>query len=319
MGSSRREPGRPCKICRGDARFLCTTRNAFGGLTELKHYRCVECGLVFVGSPITLKRVSRAYRELDASGMSHQTAAENQLKFGAAIRAVRETVAPDAAILDVGGGQGDFVRILRNAGYRNVAIHEIPGKDLRSLRSDGIQAFQDLDYRSLLPETYDFVSLLDVAEHALYPAALLRACHRVLRPRGTLYMQVPTVTRVDRMMHSTRRLSMTSKIGQRWQEGRTSIFHLQIFTAKSLTIALRKAGFTQFTIDQRNQLAFLPSHYVRSYLCEKQGLPLMLGRALVPLVLPFLATSYFNANRGFVSATKAAPMQLAERSGIAAG
>lgn len=304
MGPSRSEPTRHCKICNHAAHFLCTTPNRFGGVGELEHYRCTACGLVFVGNHLTLEQIRRAYEEQAACGADHQSPEEYETTIGTALEAVRERVVLEGKTLDIGAGDGEFARTLSAAGYRNVAVHEIPGRDLAHLSGHGIAIFQDFDYRSLPDETYDFVSLLDVAEHALYPLGLLRACHRVLRAGGTLYMHVPAVTRIDRVMHTTRRVPMASSVGQRWQAGRTSIFHLQIFTIKALQIALRKAGFAQFTIDQRNQLAFPPAHYVRSYLCERQGLPSALGPLLVPLALPFLTTSFFNANRVFVRAEK---------------
>lgn len=305
MGSSSRSrPPKPCKICKHPSRFLCSTANAYGGVAELDHYRCTGCGLVFVGSHLTLEQTKRAYAELAACGAAHQSPEENEAKLAAALEAVLERVLPDGRIVDIGAGDGEFARVLRGAGYRNVAVHEIPGRDLAHLSAHGIAIFQDLDYRSLPDDTYDFVSLLDVAEHVLYPTGLLRACHRVLRPGGTLYIQVPAVTLIDRIMHAARRMPIAAGVGQRWQAGRTSIFHLQIFTIKALEIALRKAGFARFTIEQRNHLAFTPAHYVRSHLCEKQRLPPALAPLLVPLVFPFLTTTFFNANRGFVWAEK---------------
>lgn len=295
---------RHCKVCSGRARHLYATPNDYGGVRELEHYRCAECGLVFIGNHLTLEQIRRAYEELDARGMLHQTPEENEIKFRVAIDALRERIAPEGKALDIGAGRGEFAQLLLEAGYGNVAVHEIPGRDLAHLGTRGIAIFQDFDYRSLPDETYDFVSLLDVAEHALYPVGLLRACHRVLKPGGTLYIHVPTVTRVDRIMQLMRGVPLASSFGRKWQAGRTSIFHLQIFTRKALEIALRRAGFVQFTIEQCNQLAFPADHYVKSYLCEKQGIPHMFAPLVTPIVRPLLATNFFNANRGFARAEK---------------
>src|SRR6185437_8733363 len=164
--------------------------------------------------------------------------------------------------------------------------------------------YQDFDYRSIPDDSFDFVALLDVAEHALYPLTLFRACYRILRHGGVLYVHTPMVTRVDAMMHLLRGIPLMSQVGRRWQEGRTSIFHLQIFTPEAIEIALRKSGFSEFAINQRNLLVHSAERYVRLYICEKQGLPTSLARVITPLVRPLLATDYFNANRGFVSAKK---------------
>lgn len=297
-------PIRHCKVCNRPARFLYTTANDYGGVSELDHYRCLGCGLVFVGSPLTLEQTRRAYEELEARGLLHQTPEENAIKFRIAIDALCERVPPNASVLDIGAGKGEFAQLLLEAGLGNVAVHEIPGRDLAHLGTRGIAIFQDFDYRSLPDESYDFVSLLDVAEHALYPIWLLRACHRVLKPGGTLYIHVPAVTRVDRAMHLLRDVPVASSIGRSWQAGRTSIFHLQIFTRKALQIALARAGFTQFTIEQRNQLAFPTEHYIESYLCRRQGVPRAFAPFLATIAHPLLTTNFFNANRGFARAEK---------------
>jgi SAM-dependent methyltransferase len=287
-----------CKICDGRARYLYTTPNAYGGPAELKHYRCTRCGLVFVGSHVTLKQVGRAYEEMEAGGGEHQTPRESELKFRAALEALRVSVGSAGHALDIGAGRGEFAQLLLEAGCGSVAVHEIPSRDLVHLRAKGVRVFQDFDYRSIPDDSFDFVSLLDVAEHALYPLDLLRACHRVLKAGGSLYIQVPAVTRVDRVMHLTRGLPIAAKMGRTWQAGRTSIFHLQIFTRKALKIALRRAGFVRFTIEQRNQLPFSMDHYVRLYLCDR------VAPYVTPIVRPLLSTAFFNANRGFVRAKK---------------
>ena len=287
-----------CKICDSRARYLYTTPNPYGDPAELRHYRCASCGLVFVGSHVTLDQIRRAYEEMEAGGGEHQTRQESELKFRAALEALRVCVGSAGNALDIGAGRGEFAQLLLEAGCGSVAVHEIPSRDLVHLRTKGIRVFQDFDYRSIPDDSYDFVSLLDVAEHALYPLDLLRACHRVLKPGGSLYIQVPAVTRVDRVMHLTRALPIAAKMGRTWQSGRTSIFHLQIFTRKALKIALKRAGFVQFTIEQRNQLPFSMDHYARLYLCE----------GVAPYVTPFmrlvLSTAFFNGNRGFVQAKK---------------
>ena len=62
-----------------------------------------------------------------------------------------------------------------------------------------------------------------------------------LRPGGILYVHIPMVTRVDVMMHLLRGIPLMSRVSRRWQEGRTSIFHLQIFTPEAIEIAFQKS------------------------------------------------------------------------------
>lgn len=300
---------RCCKICGGNARHLYTTPNQWADVRELQHYRCDQCGLVFVGSDLNLTQLQRGYEELDKSGYYHQEREENENKFAVTLKQIANHFPAGCAILDVGTGSGEFAKVMHQTGHQNVSVHEIPGRNLEYLKEYGIRVYQDFDYRSIPDNSFDFVALLDVAEHALYPLKLFRACYRVLRSGGILYVHIPMVTRVDAMMHLLRGIPLMSRVGRRWQEGRTSIFHLQIFTPEAIEIALRKSGFSEFATSQRNLLVYSAEHYVRLYICEKQGLPTGFARVITPLVRPLLATDYFNANRGFVWAKKSEALQ----------
>jgi 2-polyprenyl-3-methyl-5-hydroxy-6-metoxy-1,4-benzoquinol methylase/peptidoglycan/xylan/chitin deacetylase (PgdA/CDA1 family) len=298
-----------CKLCGGNARHLYTTPNRWAGVPDLQHYCCGRCGLVFVGDRLDLRQLQSAYKELDGESHQHQDCEDSEAKFAATVKSIAENFPAGCAILDIGTGSGEFARLLRHDGHNDVSVHEIPGTNLEHLKEHGIRVYQDFDYRSIPDNSFDVVALFDVAEHALDPLALFRACHRVLRRGGILYAYFPTITRVDRMMHCLRHVPILSRVGRRWQEGRTSIFHLQIFTPAAIEIALRKAGFLEFETSQRNLLIYSAEHYVRLHLCEKQGLPASLTPLITPLVCPLLATDYFNANRGFAWARKSKTIQ----------
>lgn len=94
------------------------------------------------------------------------------------------------------------------------------------------------------------------------------------------------------------------KAGVIWQRGRTSIFHLENYTPKSLTFILENAGFSEINIEVKNELSWPVTRYVRTYLLEKQGLPGFLAPLLSPIFYPPLATDLFNANKAIVSAWK---------------
>jgi ubiquinone/menaquinone biosynthesis C-methylase UbiE len=114
-----------------------------------------------------------------------------------------------------------------------------------------VRAYQ-LDYRSIPDNSFDFVTLLDVDRACANPLALFRVCYRVLRPDGALYAHIRMITRVDAMMHVLRGVPLLSGVGRKWQEGRTSLFHLQIFTPEAIATALRKSGFFRIR-DQSTQ------------------------------------------------------------------
>jgi SAM-dependent methyltransferase len=296
-------PEIPCRVC-GSRRstFLCITHNEHSETSELLNFRCLDCGSVFIGNAIRPEELGVAYGSMDAAEYYREIDAQNSKKMESALRDLEGLIPRSAALLDVGTGNGRFVELARAAGYTDVSAHEIAGSDLSRIEGLARAIYQDFDYRSIPDGTFDCVTLLDVAEHVPDPEVLFRNCRRVLKDTGILYLHTPVVTPVDRMMHRVQRLPGVGKVGRVWQRARTSIFHLQNYTPRSIRLAMERAGFAEVKIEVVNELSWPVSRYVRSYVLEKQGLPTALTPLLVPVLYPFIATRFFNANKAVVTA-----------------
>jgi hypothetical protein len=112
------------------------------------------------------------------------------------------------------------------------------------------------------------------------------------------------VSRLDRAVHGLLRVPGARALGRAWQRGRTSIFHLRNYTARSLGDLLRGAGFGGIAFVQRSELSWPVERYVRVYLCEKQGLPRALAPVAAALAGPVLKSGFLNANKGIVQARR---------------
>jgi SAM-dependent methyltransferase len=295
-----------CKICGGSGKFICTTRNEHGSVKEIQNYRCVKCGLVFVGNVLTDNQLNEAYSTIDWENYYSEIKKENAAKIKSACLSLKGLTTGDSSkrILDIGCGNGEFLQALRDEGYVSLAGHEIPGIDLRHLELMDIKVYRDMDWSSIPSSAFDVITMLDVAEHVRRPVELFEQCFRMLRMGGHLYFHTPVVTKLDRTMHRMAVLPVIGKLGRIWQRGRTSIFHLQNYTDKSLLLALSRVGFAEIQIRKRNELSWPLRRYVRVYLCEKQHLPSGLAPILAPLFYPLLATDFFNSNKGIVTAQK---------------
>jgi 2-polyprenyl-3-methyl-5-hydroxy-6-metoxy-1,4-benzoquinol methylase len=295
-----------CKICGGSGKFICTTRNEHGSVTEIQNYRCLECGLVFVGNILTDNQLNEAYCTLDWAGYYSEIDEENRAKIKSACLSLKDLTKGNSAkrILDIGCGNGEFLQELRDQGYVSLAGHEIPGADLRHLELMDIKVYRDMDWSSVPSNAFDVITMLDVAEHVRRPLELFDQCYRMLRMGGYLYFHTPVVTKFDRTMQCVAGLPVIGKLGRIWQRGRTSIFHLQNYTDKSLLLALSRVSFAEIQIRKRNELSWPVRRYVRVYLCEKQHLPPGLAPILAPLFYPLLATDFFNSNKGIITARK---------------
>lgn len=297
-----------CKLCGGSGNLICTTWNEHGSVKEIHNYRCGDCGLVFVANVLSDNQLHEAYATLDWTRYYSEIKEQNAAKIRSACLSLKNLTNGDFSkrILDIGCGNGELLEELQNQGYVRVAGHEIPGTDLRHLELMEIKVYQDMDWSSVPSHSFDVITMLDVAEHVRSPLELFAQCFRMLRTGGYIYFHTPVVTKLDRTMHHVARLPLIGKIGRIWQRGRTSIFHLQNYTDKSLQLALSRVGFVEIQILTRNELSWPVHRYVRVYFCDKQQLPAGLAPILAPLFYPLLATNVFNSNKGIVTARKAA-------------
>jgi len=257
-----------------------------------------------VSNRFTSDELSQAYSGLDSSGYYADIEKENHAKMALAIANLREVVKPNESIIDIGTGNGMFVSMLHNDGFRSLSAHEIDGADLSAIAKIAC-VYQDHDYSSIPSNSFDAATLLDVVEHVPVPAHLIGACSRILKKKGVIYFHTPVVTRTDRFMHAIQRVPGVGKAGTLWQRGRTSVFHLQNYTPKAIRLLLGQSGFTDITIHIENELSWPVRKYVEIYLLEKLGLPSGLGPLIAPLAYPFLATDFFNSNKAIVTARKA--------------
>jgi 2-polyprenyl-3-methyl-5-hydroxy-6-metoxy-1,4-benzoquinol methylase len=123
--------------------------------------------LVFVADSLNLRQLQSAYKELDGESHQHQDCEDNEAKFAATVKSIAENFPAGCAMLDIGTGSGEFARLLRHEDHNYVSVHEIPSTNLEHLKEYGIRVYQDFDYRSIPDNSFDIVTLFDVAEHAL--------------------------------------------------------------------------------------------------------------------------------------------------------
>jgi len=168
--------------------------------------RCAVCDLVYVSPTFDAAHylevyASQEYQDIvrDLGIKSHDYRVE---RFG------RERIAlmaqhldrPRPRYLDVGCSTGFVVEAARAAGWEAVGIDLNPsavefgrtrGLDLRPV------ALEDCGFE---PGSFDAVSLFDVLEHLIDPAATLRACARLLRPGGIVFLYVPNYDSASRLL-----------------------------------------------------------------------------------------------------------------------
>jgi 2-polyprenyl-3-methyl-5-hydroxy-6-metoxy-1,4-benzoquinol methylase len=222
--------------------------------------RCAHCGLQLTNPQPSDAELAAIYGpnyvlvENDPAGEamvleSKRATADHYLDLLAAAG-----VKPRGQLLEIGCGQGNFLRQAANRGF------DVTGVEYSSFACERARA--NLDGRGrvlqgeitvLAPETaaYDVCVLCDVIEHVRDPRAFLGEIVRLLRPGGTLLVVTPSLDSWSARL-----------LGSRWMEYKAE--HLVYYSAATLRHQLTGAGFEQVTIKRGTKklsLEYVAAHF----------------------------------------------------------
>jgi len=214
--------------------------------------RCTVCSLVFV-DPVPPQAVSES-----SYGAAYYEPWREQREERARVRMWRrrlgliEARRVRGALLDVGCGDGLFLKLSRDAGWTVEGIEFSPeGARHSSQRLGRPVAVGDLSAVSGLRGPFDVVTLWHVLEHVTTPADLLDAARVRLRPGGLLVTAVPNLDNLP--MRAAYRLARGRPLPL-FEEGAREP-HLSHFSPATLEDILRRRGFE--SIEARSDLCAL--------------------------------------------------------------
>ncbi|MEK7866475.1 MAG: class I SAM-dependent methyltransferase [Planctomycetota bacterium] len=266
-----------CKVCGASAPRLLTLRNDLGPPHALDLACCPSCGLVFVGTPIPPDRLSAAYAGVDWDAYYEQVHVTDRAKAARSAEDLQEWLTPGQAVLDVGCGSGYLLEELQGRiPALRVVGHELPGPLVETLRRRGFDTYDcELDR---IPESFALATLLDVAEHVPDPVATFRAIGRRLDEDGRVYLHTPRRSFWDACFLKLARVPLLRRIAAVWIRMRVNIFHLQLWSDRSLALALDRAGFEVERLHAELELSWPLDLYARVWLERKLGLPAFVSR-----------------------------------------
>ena len=189
----------------------CPTCGADAPLAELEKdhmriVRCSMCDLVYVNPTFDEAHYQTVYRSAeyqeivrDLGIRSHEYRVQRFGRERVDIMA-RHVMVARPCVLDVGCSTGFVVEAARDRGWEAIGLDLNPsaveygrGRGL-DLRND---ALEDAGFEA---GTFDVVCLFDVLEHLLDPVRTLRACTRLLRPGGIVFLYVPNYDSASRLL-----------------------------------------------------------------------------------------------------------------------
>jgi 2-polyprenyl-3-methyl-5-hydroxy-6-metoxy-1,4-benzoquinol methylase len=167
--------------------------------TTIVYVQCPCCGLSSMHPNPSQKTIAEFY-DADYYGLG-ETKFINWMDLirGICLKRRAQRVFPMTAqklnrTLDVGAGDGRFLKYMHNLGYEIYGT-ELPGPayDRAALIKD-INLFPcDIADAGFAPESFDIITIWHVLEHIREPSQTIRYCQTLLRPGGVLVIEVPNL------------------------------------------------------------------------------------------------------------------------------
>ncbi len=203
--------------------------------------KCKNCSMVYLANPPDTKALYESYYEeiVYNSVDYHRDSGDEQLTTLFAINKQRlEFIRKEKKqghLLDIGCGLGFFLKTAHDAGYSTIGIDASVKAAKYAKNEFGINAGNEtLDEMVKKGGKFDIITLWHVLEHFLNPLDELIKIRKLLISGGICFIEVPNLD------------SLKSKLLRRkWTGGNHPKYHRSFFTAKTLEMILKKAGYSR--------------------------------------------------------------------------
>jgi len=165
----------------------------------------------------------------------------------------------NGALLDIGCGNGRFLKSMRELGWQVQGV-EFNKKSVEQCRNDFLTVHHgDLSSAEFAQASFDVITLRHVIEHIPTPNELMAELARILKPGGRLIIETPNFASVGWSWFSTK-----------WYAAGIP-YHLMLFSPKSLQLLAEKHGFVQ----EDYFLETTPKFFLNSVdiIMENKGVP----------------------------------------------
>lgn len=235
-------PTRPCPLCGASHQ---PPAAAGAAAPEARPVACPHCGLVFV-DPVPAAATNAATYGADYyEPWQRDEERPRRRLWRRRLRRVEARAGARGALFDIGCGDGLFLRVARDSGWRVEGIEFSPeGAARAAARLGRPVAVGDLEATAMLPGPFDVVTLWHVLEHLPQPRPMLAAAHRRLRPGGLLVVAVPNLD--NRPMRAAYRVARGRPLPLYEPGAREP--HLSHFNHQTLRRILAEAGFAGIAI-----------------------------------------------------------------------
>ena len=208
--------------------------------------RCDGCGLLYVNPQPSVRELEHIYVAFDQGDQWRK----GEEAFNRGVRRVVLRFKKGGSAMDVGSGSGNFLRCLRESGFRVFGVEPSETGSAYAQSVHGIETFNgtvEAFLASGANRDFDVVTILNVLEHLKDPASTLLQLRQLLRSGGILVIVVPDA-RLHALVGQTRR-----RLGFRdpfWMEterhplvGFDPPHHLCSFEPRTISELVKRCGF----------------------------------------------------------------------------
>jgi len=206
-------PSRCCPACDSpDTRFFATAWDSEYRTTSEKfsYFRCDGCQSIFL-DPFPLDRLGEIYPPSYYSYTPRGTASlAERIKWkldGRLFRGILRRIPGEwLSVLDVGGGAGWMLTLIREQDPRVTETHEVDiDESARESAEEAGHVFHCQRVEELAIEhRFDLIVMLNLIEHVARPAAVLRAMRALMSEDGAILIKTPNTDTLDRVLFQNR-------------------------------------------------------------------------------------------------------------------
>lgn len=274
--ATRSPGGRPCPLC--GERGAVPRREGWGGAASPGIVRCAACGVVFVDPIPPAALAPSSYGDDYYEPWQGPEVRLRRRLWRRRLRLVEERC-PRGTLLDVGCGDGLFLKVARDAGWDADGIEFSPeGARRSSLRIGRPVAVGDLTREKGLRGPFDVVTLWHVLEHLADPAGMLEAARARLRAGGLLVVAVPNLDNFP--LRAAYRLARLRPLPLYEAGAREP--HLTHFDPRTLRGAIASRGFSEVEVLADRCALTLPKRVIDALAA---GLSRLSGRLMTDAIL----------------------------------
>lgn len=235
-----------CPLCAASGKLFRTLPEY-----QAVYYRCGGCGIIWLTKDKWPENLDAHYSKRYYTD-AYVGRPEALPSFAYRLTLIERYIPTGGKVLEVGASSGEFLYLLKSKGFQVVGVElSAPASAVGKARY-GIDLHQGtLHDAPIAKESIDAVVLYHVLEHVPDPASFLADVSRILKPGGTIIVEVPDPVSVDAQISP---LLMRSVLD--------FPHHLFAFTPSCLRMFITRAGFE--VISKESSVSYLLMSLFRS-------------------------------------------------------